>query len=108
MDMKDLRQFIKLEDQRLRERFGDYKNEENRVLARTVKLGEEFGELCDAILGHNSMQREEKMGEKETGNLSDEFADVIITTLLLADAVDVDIEKALEEKIKKINQRYEK
>ena len=41
-------------------------------------------------------------------NLPDEFADVLITTLLLAQEMNVDIEKALEDKIKKIDKRYEK
>jgi len=36
----------------------------------------------------------------------EEFADVIITALLLAKAMDINIESALEKKIKKVNKRY--
>lgn len=42
----------------------------------------------------------------DKNNLPNEFADVIITILLLAKSMDVDIPQALAEKIKKINKRY--
>lgn len=53
------------------------------------------------------MQRKQKLDNHNKDNLSEEFADVIITTLLLAKAMNVDIEKALERKIEKVNKRYE-
>jgi NTP pyrophosphatase (non-canonical NTP hydrolase) len=108
MQLKDLTKFIKKEDKRLREYYGNYKDEEKRILARTVKLTEELGELCDEVLSFNSMQRKEKLDKHNINNLSDEFADVIITTLLLAEVMDVDIEKALKGKIEKIDKRYKK
>lgn len=108
MQLEDLKKFIKKEDQRLRKYYGDYKDEEKRILARTVKLTEELGELCDEVLSCNSMQRKDKLAKHEENNLSEEFADVLITTLLLAEAMEVDIGKALREKIKKINKRYKK
>ncbi len=108
MEFRDLISFIKKEDGRLRERFGNYPDEEKRILARTVKLMEEMGELCDEVLAYNSMQRKDKLDKIEEGNLAEEFADVIITSLLLANVMNVDIEKALEKKMEKINKRYEK
>ncbi len=108
MQLKDLKKFIKKEDQRLRKYYGDYKDEEKRILARTVKLTEELGELCDEVLSHSSMQRKDKLDKCNKNNLSEEFADVLITTLLLAEVMKVDIEKALKEKIKKIDKRYKK
>ncbi len=104
MQLKDLNNFIKKEDQRLRKHFG-YKDEEKLILARTVKLTEELGELCDEVLSYNSLQRKEKLDKHDINNLSEEFADVLITTLLLAEIMDVDFEKALEGKIEKINKR---
>ena len=106
MEFKDLLKFIKIEDKRLKKRFGGYDDQYKRILARTVKLTEELGELCDAVLAHNSWQRKQKMDKHDKENLPEEFADVVITALLLAKAMDVDIEKALEKKIKKINNRY--
>jgi len=108
MQLKDLRKFIKKQDKRLRERFGNYKDEEKRILARTVKLTEELGELCDEVLSFNSMQRQDKLDKHNLSTLSEEFADVLITTLLLAEVMKVDIEKALKQKMNKIDKRYEK
>ncbi|MDD2758222.1 MAG: MazG nucleotide pyrophosphohydrolase domain-containing protein [Patescibacteria group bacterium] len=106
MQLQDLIKFIKKEDRRLREHYGNYKDEEKRILARTVKLTEELGELCDEVLSFNSMQRKDKLDNHDANNLSEEFADVIITTLLLAEVMKIDIEKALKRKIKKIDKRY--
>jgi len=108
MQLKDLIKFIKKEDKRLREYYGNYKDEEKRILARTVKLSEELGELCDEVLSFNVMQRQDKLAKHDANNLSEEFADVIITTLLLAEVMNVDIEKALKHKMQKINKRYKK
>ena len=107
MELRELLKFIEIEDERLKKYYGGYSDQEKRILARTVKLTEELGELCDEILAHNSMQRKQKLDNHNKDNLSEEFADVIITTLLLAKAMNVDIEKALERKIEKVNKRYE-
>lgn len=53
------------------------------------------------------MQRKQKFDKFDKDNLLEEFADVIMTTLLLAKSMNIDIEKALEKKIEKINKRYE-
>lgn len=108
MQMEDLKKFIKKEDQRLIKYYGNFKDEEKHILARTVKLTEELGELCDEVLSHYSLQRQDKLDKRDTNNLSEEFADVVITTFLLAEAMKVDIEKALKQKIVKINKRYMK
>ncbi|MBI2459286.1 MAG: hypothetical protein HYV53_01900 [Parcubacteria group bacterium] len=105
MQFKDLLKFIEIEDERLKKYYG-YDDQAKRILARTVKLTEELGELCDEVLAYNSLQRKQKLDNHDKKNLPEEFADVIITALLLAKAMKVDIEKALEKKIEKINQRY--
>ncbi|MCK4634981.1 MAG: pyrophosphatase [Candidatus Aenigmarchaeota archaeon] len=107
MKLKDLLKFIEIEDKRLRKYYGSYPDEEKRILARTVKLTEELGELCNDVLAHNSLQRKQKLDELDKENIQEEFADVLITTLLLANVMSVDIEKALERKIEKINKRYD-
>ena len=106
--MKNLLKFIAVEDKRLKKAYGNYPDNEKRILARTVKLTEELGELCDEVLSFNSMQRKDKLAKNDDENLPEEFADVLITTLLLAKSMDVDIEKALKKKIDKINKRYKK
>ena len=108
MELKELLEFIDLENKRLIERFGkNSSTQQERILARTVKLTEELGELCNEVLAFNGDQRQEKLDKHDKNNLPNEFADVIITTLLLAKSMNVDVRKALVNKIEKINKRYE-
>jgi len=107
VELKELLKFIDIEDERLKKYYGDYSDQEKRVLVRTVKLTEELGELSNEVLAHNSLQRKQKLDNHDKENLPEEFADVILTALLLAKALNVDIEKALEKKIEKVNKRYE-
>ncbi len=108
MSFEQLLKFIDLQDKRLIEDSGGrhVNDKEKRALARAVKLSEEVGELSSEILGHTKDQRERKSRIFSNEGLSSEFADVVITTLLLAKSVDVDIKEALEKKIDKINKRY--
>jgi NTP pyrophosphatase (non-canonical NTP hydrolase) len=105
VELRSLLRFIEAEDERLKKRYGSYLNKEEVILARTVKLGEEFGELCEMVLAYNSLQRKQKLNIHDRENLPEEFADVIITTLLLAETMNIDIEKALEEKMQTLNHR---
>lgn len=106
--MERLLEFIETEDKRLKEHYFKNVDKEKLILARTVKLTEELGELCEEVLSHNSFQRKEKLDNHQKENLPEEFADVLITTLLLAKSMEVDIKKALEKKIEKVNNRYKK
>ena len=105
MKLKDLLKFIEIESKRLRKYYPNI-DEDKIILAQTVKLTEELGELCSKVLAHKSLQRKQKLDNYNKKNISEEFADVIITALLLAKTMNVDIEKALENKLKKINKRY--
>lgn len=105
MEIKELLQFIDLENERLKVRYPNLRERE-RVLAQTVKIAEELGELCNEVLASGGDQRKEKLVNHNKYTLQDEFADVVITTLLLAKLLDVDIQKALTDKIEKINKRY--
>ena len=105
MGLGNLLRFIETEDEKLKKRYSRYVNEEEVILARTVKLGEEFGELCEEVLAYNLLQRKQKLDNCDKENLPEEFADVLITTLLLAKTMNVDVEKALEEKMQKLNHR---
>ncbi|HHD92185.1 MAG TPA: hypothetical protein ENL06_00995 [Candidatus Portnoybacteria bacterium] len=106
MEFKELLEFINLENDRLIKRFGRNSTQQERILSRTVKLTEELGELCNEVLAFNGDQRQEKLDKHDKNNLPNEFADVIITALLLAKSMNVDIRKALAGKIKEIDERY--
>ncbi len=53
-------------------------------------------------LSHNEYQHEL---ERDSNNLPEEIADVLITALILAKTLDVDVEQALARKIEKIKAR---
>ena len=73
-----------------------------KVFARSMKLSEEVGELISEILKKFYKKREQSFDET---NLKQEFADVILTTLLLAKSLDIDINECLAMKLKKIEER---
>lgn len=62
-------------------------------------------ENSEEVLAYNSLQRKQKLDNHDKENLPEEFADVIITTLLLAKSMNASIETALEKKMQKLNQR---
>ena len=105
MKIKELTQFIEGYNKRLKEKFGGEDDQEKIILKSTVKLTEELGELCDEVLAVSSIQREEKMKNRDEKNLSGEFADVLIAVCMLAEDMGIDLEKAVQNKIKIIKER---
>ncbi len=104
MELDELMDFMRKEDVRLTEYFG-IKDKEKMMLARTVKLMEEVGEFCEQILSSIHIQRKHKIERYSKDALSEEFADVIITTLLLAVSFDIEVKKSIDNKIEKIKSR---
>ena len=74
-------------------------NHEQRVLARTLKMMEELGELSDAILSSMQLQRASKVSQFDSVQLEDEFADVFGCVLLLGVELNINIEKVIKRKI---------
>lgn len=74
-------------------------NHEKRVLARTLKMMEELGELSDAILSSMQLQRASKVSQFEPVHLDDEFADVLGCIILLGIELDINIEEVMRRKI---------
>lgn len=79
------------------------KNDPKTKYTMLAKLMEEVGELSEAILKTDSLQRSDKL--KKKSDLEGEFADVIFVAMILSQELDVDIGKALERKITKIIDR---
>jgi len=80
------------------------KTKREEILARGVKLSEETGEVCDAILGFLDDQRKDKQVEKHS-DIGQELSDVIIVCAMIAKTAKIDINKALISKMKKIKER---
>jgi NTP pyrophosphatase (non-canonical NTP hydrolase) len=106
MNIRELQIFVREYGIKLEERFWKYDDQEKLVLSSTVKLTEELGELCNEVMFYNSRQRSEKREVHDQENLPHEFADVMIALFMLAKDMDVNIEKALSQKIEKIKTKY--
>jgi len=106
MNIKNLQEKIKVADEKTRPRYKLYSQREKEILTKTIKLNEEVGELCNDVLSVLKLQRKSKLEKFEKRNFYEEFADVIITTIQLANSAGVDIERAIGDKLKKIEKRY--
>lgn len=80
-------------------------NHEKRVLARTLKMMEELGELSDAILSSMQLQRASKVSQFQQVHLDDEFADVLGCVILLGIELDINIEEVMRRKIQFTQER---
>jgi len=108
MNLKNLQQNIKENNEKIPNVYLLKTDKEQEILARTVKLNEEVGELCNDILAVLKMQRKSKLEKFDKRNFYEEFADVLITTIQLATVAGVDIERAIGDKLKKIEEKYRK
>ncbi len=106
MNLKNLQQRVKILNEKSKPHYKLYSQTEKEILTKTVKLNEEVGELCNDILSILKLQRKAKLDKFNKSNIYEEFADVIITTIQLAVAAGVDVERAIEGKMKKIDKNY--
>ena len=90
--IKIIKEFIKQRDW---EQFHDPKN-------LAISLSLESSEVLELF----QWTKDNEINKNKFTNLKDELADVYYWLLLLADHYDIDIEDALEEKIKKNEKKY--
>lgn len=108
MNLTSLQKKVKELNEKTRPHYKLYTQTEKEILTKTVKLNEEVGELCNDILSVLKLQRKAKLDQFNKSNIYQEFADVVITTIQLAVAAGVDVDRAVEDKLKKIEYRYMK
>ncbi len=101
--MEDIFEFAKIEHER-QVTHHNVKGDPKTKYTMLAKLMEELGELSEAILTYDSLQRTDKLQDAKS-DLNGEFADVVLVTLILSQELGVDVKKALDEKIKKIKAR---
>lgn len=75
------------------------------ILAHMAKITEETGELSDCVLSELGFQRPPKLAAYNSEELQKEFADVIISTLLLGTILGIDIDQAISDKLEIIMSR---
>lgn len=105
MNLKNLQEKIEELNLKTKPHYKLYSQREKEILTKTVKLNEEVGELCNDILSILRLQRKAKLDKFDKRNIYQEFADVILTTIQLAVASGVDIERAITDKLKIIEKR---
>ena len=108
MNLRSLQEKVKVLNDQTKPHYKLYTPAEKEILTKTVKLNEEVGELCNDILSVLKLQRKSKLDKFNKANVYEEFADVIITTIQLAVAAGVDVDRAVNSKLEKIEQRYMK
>lgn len=106
MNLKNLQEKIKVLNEKTRPHYRLYSQTEKEILTKTVKLNEEVGELCNDILSVLKLQRRAKLEKFDKRNIYEEFGDVVITTIQLAVAAGVNIDRAVNDKLKKIEGKY--
>lgn len=104
--IKNLQDNLKINERELRIKFVSLTKREKDILMKTVKLQEEVGELANDILSVLSLQRKSKLEHFNKQNLYEEFADVIIGTMALANSMRVDVDRAIRGKLDKIIKVY--
>lgn len=75
------------------------------ALAQAVKLGEEVGELHAEVLGALRYQRSDKSSEYNPETLGGELADVLVCLAILAHTLNVNLVRAVGEKIGELDRR---
>ncbi|MFZ6034760.1 MAG: MazG nucleotide pyrophosphohydrolase domain-containing protein [Patescibacteria group bacterium] len=108
LSLKELQKELKSKEMDLRMVFTSLTKREKDILYKTVKLTEEVGELSNEILSVLSLQRQSKLRKFDRNNLYEEFADIIISTMILANAMKVDVSRAVKGKMNKILTHYVK
>jgi NTP pyrophosphatase (non-canonical NTP hydrolase) len=106
MEMKDMVAFAKLQEQRFQVLDAGKSTPLERTYAQLVKLGEEYGELCDAVMAEVGHQRADKLAKHSHEKLALEMADVIVVTFILAEKMGVDLPASLQQKIAIIHERF--
>jgi NTP pyrophosphatase (non-canonical NTP hydrolase) len=99
----DIETFLQDQSEYLRKTYGHLSaTHTERIYSEMIKLTEEVGELADALLTQAGAQRLEKIKAHDVNSVKKEIADVLITTCLLALAMDIDPLEAMREKAKTI------
>ena len=106
--LRELQKNLKDREKKLRIKFFTLTKKEKDILTKTVKLQEEVGELANDILSTLSLQRKSKLEAFDKKNMYEEFADIILSVIMLANSMNVDIERAVLGKYQKILSIYSK
>lgn len=98
LDLPGLLRFIAEQDAVLKVMYPELaKDNEKYAYAQLAKLSEEVGELNEAVLASYAVQHGRKQGKAY--DVAGEVADVLITAMIIARRLNIDIRVALEAKM---------
>ena len=104
MTIQKLEQIIKEFHQLLDAKFGANASKTESVLSCMVKLTEEVGELSEQVMLRRWRQRDHK-GSYDPDDAGKEIADVIISAMMIAYELDINVSSALTNKISSIREQ---
>lgn len=104
MDMNELLEFADSEHSRLIKHYSGVSDRSRMKYTIFAKLIEEIGEFSQAMLVNDSMQRGDKLRNSKA-DIDHELADIILVCFILGKELNIDVEKALKDKIEKIKKR---
>jgi NTP pyrophosphatase (non-canonical NTP hydrolase) len=81
------------------------KDLEFRSFVQMTKIGEEYGEACEALIQLFNQQRAGKVIENPRGHLEDELADVVLATYNLAARLGLSVADGLVRKMAVLSER---
>lgn len=105
MDTSFIQSFLEKAQIKLDEKFWKQPSKESDILANMVKITEEVWELAEQVM-IRQWRQDDRKGEFDKTELEYEIADVILSTTMLANAMNIDLEQALEKKMKKISKKF--
>ena len=103
MDLKDIKRKLSIFNKMVNENY-KHRSETERLLLKSLKISEEVWEFHNEILWYVWFTRAGK--EHSRKELEKECIDVLLSTMLVADDLWIDIEKVLEEKLKIVFKRF--
>ncbi len=105
MQVKELQSEVDRMNKAFCDKAGYVMDSQENIMRMVIKLGEEQGELCEAILAGFGMQVQRKLDAHSIEDTKGELADVIIATMVIARDMNIDLEEILVDKLASLNKR---
>ena len=106
MTLRQVCEWANMQARRLADGYGLTEQDRDLfLLAHTVKLGEEVGELHAEVLGRTKFQRAAKAARYNDASLAAELADVTICVAMLSEMLGADLNQAIMTKIAELEAR---
>ena len=107
MQIKELQNEVDRMNKAFCDKQGYIMDSKENIMRMVIKLGEENGELCEAVLAGFGMQSQRKLDAHSIEDTKGELADVIISAMVIARDMNIDLEEILVGKLASLNARIQ-